>query len=136
MINLNGKVVLITGGSKGIGAACVKLFSKADADVAFTFNTGRKESEILEKNNLGKGKIKAYKADVTIEEEIEMLFENILEDFGKIDILINNAGIWEEAPIDETSVANWERTIKTNLTSMFLVTRKVVPIMKKNRFGE
>ena len=135
MINLNRKVVLITGGSKGIGAACVKLFSKADADVAFTFNTGKKESEILEKNNLGKGKIKAYKTDVTIEEEIEMLFENILEDFGKIDILINNAGIWEEAPIDETSVANWERTIKTNLTSMFLVTRKVVPIMKKNRFG-
>jgi 3-oxoacyl-[acyl-carrier protein] reductase len=120
MINLNGKVVLITGGSKGIGKACVKLFYRANADVAFTYYSGKKESEQLEELLNGKGKIKAY---------------NVFEDFGKVDILINNAGIWEPGPIDDTSLENWNRTIETNLTSMFLVTKEVVPIMKKNKFG-
>jgi 3-oxoacyl-[acyl-carrier protein] reductase len=135
MINLNGKVVLITGGSKGIGKACVKLFYRANADVAFTYYSGKKESEQLEELLNGKGKIKAYNANVANEREVEQLVENVLEDFGKVDILINNAGIWEPGPIDDTSLENWNRTIETNLTSMFLVTKEVVPIMKKNKFG-
>ncbi len=135
MINLNGKVVLITGGSKGIGAACVKLFNKANADVAFTYLSGKKEAEIIEQNIIGKGKVKSYRVDLTIENDVEQLIENVLEDFGKVDVLINNAGIWEEGIIDETSLAHWNRTINTNLTSMFLITKNVVPIMKKNKFG-
>lgn len=135
MINLNGKVVLITGGSKGIGKACIKLFNKANADVAFTYNSGKHDAEVIEQTYQSKGKVKGYQADLKNEKDAEQLIENVLEDFGKVDILINNAGVWEKGIIDEMTLEHWNRTIQTNLTSMFLVTRLVVPIMKKNRFG-
>lgn len=134
-IDLSGKVVLITGGSRGIGAACVKLFADAGADIAFTYNTNQDAA-----NNLIAGynfdlKIKAYKVNAASADDILSCVREIRKDFGKIDILINNAGIWNSGKIDEMSLEHWNETINVNLTGTFLFIKHSVPLMKENGFG-
>ena len=135
MINLKSKVVLITGGSRGIGAACVKLFSEADADVAFTYQSNESAAEKIITNYSDKSSIMSYKCDLSNADEIETTVNNIFSDFGKIDILVNNAGIWKYGPADKMSLKDWEETIRINLTGTFLFTKAVIPLMKKNKFG-
>ena len=136
MLNLNDKVVLITGGSKGIGAACVKYFCMAGAKVAFTFNSNQAAAIKLEKRYKKISKCKAYKVDVTNEDEIKNTVDAVLKDFKRIDILINNAGIWKEGKINKMSLSHWEETLKINLTSTFLFSRYVIPGMKIRRKGK
>lgn len=135
MINLQNKTVLITGGSRGIGAACVKLFTQAGANVAFTFNKNKAAADELIKSIQATNKLKAYHTKIESEESINTTVEMILKDLGRIDILVNNAGIWEEGKIEDMSLENWERTIKINLSGTFLFTKAVVTQMKKNNFG-
>lgn len=136
MLNLKSKKVLVTGGSRGIGAACVKYFCMAGASVAFTYNSSPALAAKLEKRYSKISLCKAYKVDITIEEEIKTIVSTILKDFGEIDILVNNAGIWKESKINKMSLAQWEETIKVNLTSMFLFTHYVIPSMKLKRYGK
>jgi 3-oxoacyl-[acyl-carrier protein] reductase len=136
MLNLKSKKVLITGGSRGIGAACVKYFSLAGASIAFTYNSNPTLAERLEKRYNKISRCRSYKVDITSEDEIKNSVTTILKDLGRIDILVNNAGIWKECKIDKMSLAKWEETIKVNLTSMFLFTRFVVPSMKLKRYGK
>lgn len=135
MINLKSKVVLITGGSRGIGAACVKYFSFANASVAFTYNKSISEATKIMKRYSKLTQCKAYKVDVSKEDEIKECVEDVIKDFGRIDILVNNAGIWKEGRIDKMNLADWEETIKINLTSAFYFTRLVVPYMKRKHYG-
>ncbi len=135
MIDLNSKAALITGGSNGIGEACVRLFAAANAKVAFTFNTDNESAEQLVKELSPKIKIKSYKIDLLNLTQIEKLVDNVISDFGKIDILVNNAGIWKFGKADEMKIEEWEETIKINLTAAFLFTKFSIPAMKKNRFG-
>ena len=120
MFNLNSKKILITGGSKGIGAACVKYFCMAGASVAFTYNTNPALASKLEKRYSKISKCKAYKVDVNDEIEIKNIVHAVVKDFGRIDVLVNNAGIWRERKISNMKLSVWEETIKTNLTSTFL----------------
>lgn len=136
MLNLTSKVVLITGGSRGIGAACVKYFCMSGASVAFTYNENTALAAKLEKRFKNISKCKSYKVDVTKEDEIKYTVHSVIKDFGKIDILINNAGIWKEGKIHIMSLANWEETIKINLTSAFLFCRYAIPNMKSKRYGK
>lgn len=135
MIDLENKMVLITGGSRGIGAACVKLFSESGGDVAFTYNTNKIAAEELIKSLDPGRKIKCYHTDVQSEDSIANTVEQVIKDFGRIDILVNNAGVWEEGKIEEMTLEHWERTLRINLTGTFLFTKAVVPNMKKNKFG-
>ena len=135
MINLKSKVALITGGSRGIGAACVKLFAGAGADVAFTYQTNKNAAEKIIKDCSNKSKVKAYKCNLSNADEIEKIVKNIISDFGRVDILVNNAGIWKYGPADKMSLDDWEETIRVNLTGTFLFVKAVVPLMKKNKFG-
>ncbi len=135
MFNLTSKVVLITGGSRGIGAACVKYFCMAGASVAFTYNSNSAIASRLEKRFKNISKCRAYKVDVTSEEQIKDTVHKIIKDFGKIDILVNNAGIWKEGKFNKLSAAQWDETIKINLTSTFLFCKYVVPGMKIKRCG-
>ncbi len=136
MLNLKSKKVLITGGSKGIGAACVKYFCLAGASVAFTYNSSSILAAKLERRCCKISRCKSYKVDIANENEIKTCVSTIIKDFGKIDILVNNAGIWKEAKINRMSLAQWEETIRVNLTSIFLTTRYVVPSMKLKRYGK
>jgi 3-oxoacyl-[acyl-carrier protein] reductase len=136
MINLNNKSVLITGGSRGIGESCVRLFSKAGANVGFTFKSDKKSADRLVEKLSSKSKIKSFKADLINEVEINDTVSSFEDHFGKIDILVNNAGIWKEAEISKMTIDEWEETIKINLTAAFLFTKYAVPEMKKSRSGK
>lgn len=136
MLNLTSKVVLITGGSKGIGAACVKYFCMAGASVAFTYNSNSTSATKLEKRFKNIARCKSYKVDISNENEIKNVVHRVLKDFGKIDVLVNNAGIWKEGKFNKMTLTQWEETIKVNLTSTFLFCHYVVPGMKLKRCGK
>ena len=135
MINLSSKSVLITGGSRGIGAACVKLFAEAGATVHFTFKTNIEAANKLVLQIGKKKKIYFYKMDFSNEVNLEQRITEFVSKIKKVDILVNNAGIWEYGEADKMSLRDWNRTMQANLTSMFLVTKHVIPLMKKNKFG-
>ena len=136
MINLKDRSVLITGGSRGIGEACVRLFSEAGASVGFTFKTGKKSADRMVEELSPKSKVKAFKTDLMNEVEIKDTVSFFEDQFGKIDILVNNAGIWKEAEVSKMTIDEWEETLKINLTAAFLFTKYAVPGMKKSRSGK
>lgn len=135
MINLSSKSVLITGGSRGIGAACVKLFAEAGAAVHFTFKSNIEAANKLILQIGKKKKIYFYEMDFSNEVNLEQRIIELMNKIKKIDILVNNAGIWEYGEADKMSLREWNRTMQVNLTSMFLITKHVIPLMKKNKFG-
>jgi 3-oxoacyl-[acyl-carrier protein] reductase len=135
MINLKNKIVLITGGSSGIGKACVKLFSQAGAEVAFTFNKRENEAKKLVSEFSDIVKIKSYRIDISSQYKILAIVDKVIKDFGRIDILVNNAGIWKFGEADKMSLSDWNEMIKINLNSTFIFTKGVIPSMKKNKFG-
>jgi len=135
MINLAKKKVLITGGSRGIGAACVKLFAQSKADVAFTYNKDYEAAKKLVDNLSSHVIIKPYKVNLNYSEEIIDTSSKIISDFNGIDILVNNAGVWKYGKADEMGLEEWEETIRINLTGTFLFTKAVIPSMKKNKYG-
>jgi len=139
MINLSGKKVLITGGSRGIGKACVELFIKAGADVFFTYERNAKAAKNLLKNvnryKPEKQVIKDYQMNLSEEGDIVRVIREIVKEFKRIDVLVNNAGIWKYGEADTMTKENWEETIRINLTGTFLVTREVSRVMKKKKYG-
>ena len=136
MINLKNKSILITGGSRGIGEACVRLFSEAGANVGFTFRTGKKSADSVIEELNSNSKIKAFKTDLMNEAGIKDTVSSFEDQFGKIDILVNNAGIWKEAEVSKMTIDEWEETLKINLTAAFLFTKYAIPVMKKNKSGK
>lgn len=135
MINLKNNTALVTGGSRGIGRACVQFLSIAGADVAFTYNTNEKLANKLCDEYTGENIVRSFKVNTNNEDYICNVINTVENDFGKIDILVNNAGIWEKSDIENLSLDKWNNTININLTGTFLFTKYVVPIMKKNNFG-
>jgi len=133
MIDLSNKVTIITGGSRGIGEACVKLFVAANSKVAFTFNNAKAQAKKLEKK-LGKN-VKAYQVNMAPEKEISDMVKQVNKDFGRVDILVHNAGIWNEGTLEKMTLDHWNELIQINLTSTFLFAKAVAPLMKKNKFG-
>ncbi|MBA4251075.1 MAG: 3-oxoacyl-ACP reductase FabG [Chlorobiaceae bacterium] len=134
MINLENKVVLITGGSRGIGAACVKLFCQANAKVIFTFKNDVNAAAKLV-NQIEENSPFGIRMSLDSEANIKLITQRLIKEFKRIDILINNAGIWKFGEADKMSLHDWEETLKINLTGTFLVTREVLKSMKKNKFG-
>lgn len=136
MINLKNKSVLITGGSRGIGEACVRLFAEAGASVGFTFKAGKKSADRVVEELSYKSKVKAFKVDLINKVEIIDTVSSFEDQFGKIDILVNNAGIWKKAEVIKMTIDEWEETLKINLTAAFLFTKYAISDMKKNRSGK
>ncbi len=135
MIDLKNKTALITGGSRGIGKACVRYLSRAGAEVAFTYNTNKNIAENLCKELIDSSIVRAFKVNALSEDEINTAINSVEKECGKIDILVNNAGIWEEGKIDDLTLADWEKTLSINLTGTYLFTKYTVPLMKKHNFG-
>ena len=135
MISLKNKNVLVTGGSRGIGKACVESFLKAGANVAFTYHSAKEEAHKIINENRNTSKIKSYQVNLSDFNEVEKNVKEILFDFGRIDVLVNNAGIWKEAAVDKMTLEEWNETLNVNLTSSFLIIKLLVAKMKENRFG-
>ncbi|MEW6653341.1 MAG: SDR family oxidoreductase, partial [Bacteroidota bacterium] len=119
--------------SRGIGAACVKLFAQSGSKVAFTYKNKKQEAEELEK--LFPGFVKAYQVDMESEIEIAAMVEAAEKEFGKVDILVHNAGIWNDGTLETTMLAHWQQLMRVNLDSTFLFAKACAAIMKKNNFG-
>ncbi len=136
MINLKGRIALITGGSRGIGKETAILFAKANADVAIVYraNDDAANSVIEQIKSMGQRAI-AVKGDVSKKPDVQRMVKEVVEHFGKIDILVNNAGIWTYGAIGEMPEEVWDETMDVNLKSVYLFTNEVVPIMKEQRWG-
>lgn len=130
------KVALVTGGSRGIGKACALELAKTGYDVVINYvgNEEAANATVSELKTLG---AEAYAArfDVTDKEAVEAGVAQVMEKFGKIDVLVNNAGITRDGLFIRMSPENWEAVINTNLNSAFYVSNPVVKIMMKQRSG-
>lgn len=133
MFDFENKVVLITGGSRGIGAAAAKLFSEFGAIVCFTYNRNIRAAKKLLANDKN---IFAYNVSATDEKAINATVKLILKKFGRINVLVNNLGIWEYGEADKMSLNDWRKTIQVNIDSMFLFSKAVIPSMKKEKYGK
>jgi NAD(P)-dependent dehydrogenase (short-subunit alcohol dehydrogenase family) len=136
LFDLTGRVALITGGSRGLGKAMARGFAQAGADV---FIASRSEAELrssLEDVLEGTGRRGGYLvADMTRREEVKKLARTALERMGRVDILINNAGVNIPQPIDEVTDEAWDQVLETNLTSVMALTRALVPQMRARKWG-
>ncbi len=133
---LKDKTALITGAARGIGRAIALRFAAEGADVAFTDlrldeNT---DSLVKEISDMGR-KVKAYASDASDFTGAETLIDQVVNDFGKIDVLVNNAGITRDNLLMRMSESDWDLVIKVNLKSVFNMTRAVQKYMLKQRFG-
>ncbi|MBK8518260.1 MAG: 3-oxoacyl-[acyl-carrier-protein] reductase [Saprospiraceae bacterium] len=133
---LNGKVALITGGSRGIGEAIVLKFAQEGADVAFTFLSSDEKAQAVASEASGYGaRVIAYRSDASDYNQAEKLVTDVVDAFGKIDILINNAGITKDTLMLRMSEEQWDDVMNVNLKSVFNVTKHVLRPMMKNKSG-
>ncbi len=133
---LKDKVALITGGSRGIGEAIVRRYVAEGAAVAFTYVSSSERAEkICEELNANGANVKAYKSDASSYSQAEALVKSVLEDFGKVDVLINNAGITRDTLLMRMSEEQWDQVIQVNLKSVFNLTKHMLRPMLKNRSG-
>lgn len=133
---LQDKVALITGGSRGIGAGIARRFAEQGATVAFTYRSSAEQAKAIEKELQDLGvEAKAFQSDASSFEEAEQLVKEVLEAFGKIDILINNAGITQDTLMLRMKEEQWDKVMEVNLKSVFNLTKHVMRPMMKNRGG-
>lgn len=133
---LKDKKVLITGGSRGIGEALVKAMATQGADVGFTYRS-RAESanRVVEEASVHGTKVKAYQSDAADFDQAAQMIKDFIEDFGRVDVLINNAGITKDTLMLRMSEEQWDQVIDVNLKSVFNMTKQVLRPMLKQRSG-
>lgn len=133
---LKDKTALITGGSRGIGYALVKRFAAEGCNVAFTYLSSDEKAKKLEDELKASGvKAKAYKSDAGLYAESEKLIDEVVKEFGTIDVLVNNAGITRDNLILRMNEQQWDEVIAANLKSVFNLTKHVSKVMLKNKSG-
>jgi glucose 1-dehydrogenase len=125
--SLKGQKALITGASSGIGFAVAVAIGRAGADVVVNYSSNKDEAEkvVAEIKECGSQAF-SFKADVSVEAEVQAMFAEMKKQFGTIDILVNNAGLQKDAPFDQMTVEQWDRVINVNLRGQFLCAREAV----------
>lgn len=133
---LNGKVVLVTGGSRGIGESIVLKFAELGADVAFTYQSSEEKANavVAEAEKCGV-KVKSYKSNAADYNEAETLINEVVSYFGKLDVLINNAGITKDTLMLRMSEEQWDQVMEVNLKSVFNLTKHALKPMMKQKAG-
>ena len=133
-LQLRNKVVLVTGGSRGIGSAICEAFAKEGAMVAFNYMNSREKAETLARRlqDSYQTKVMCMAADIAKESDVLAMIETVEGSLGDIDILVNNAAICPSGPITSYSAEVWDKTFATNVTGMFLASREVVDRLQKS----
>lgn len=138
MISLTGKAALITGGSRGIGAAAVKMFAQAGADVVFNYHKRKDAARQVEEDARKHGtRVESFRADLSKMAPAKSLVDFAHERLGRLDILVANAGIWnlEDLPIEKMSERAWDGMMDANLKSVYSVTHFAAARMIAQRSG-
>jgi len=131
-MRLENKIAIITGGGSGIGLSCARLFCQEGAKVVIF---GRRQNRLEDAVRKIGEHVLAVPGDITRDEDIRRLVETTINTYGKIDILVNNAGIFTGSPLHEMKDDEWNTALDTNMTSVFKLTRKVLPHMIRRKSG-
>lgn len=133
---LEGQTVIITGASRGIGKGIAEVFAQQGANVAFTYRSSDEKAKELEKELSANGcKAKGYKSDASDFDAAQQLASDVLEEFGSIDVLINNAGITKDGLLMRMSEEDYDKVMDVNMKSVFNMTKAVLRPMLKQRKG-
>ncbi|HQE11886.1 MAG TPA: 3-oxoacyl-[acyl-carrier-protein] reductase [Flavipsychrobacter sp.] len=133
---LEHKTAIITGGSRGIGEAIALKFAEQGANIAFTYLSSEEKAKALEEKIQAFGvKAKAYKSDAASYEAAEALVNEVIKEFGTVDICVNNAGISKDNLLLRLTPEQWDDVIQANLKSVYNLTKQVIKPMMKNRSG-
>ena len=135
---LDGKVAIVTGAARGIGEAIVNLFAEHGAKVAFSYvsdSSAEKAKVIEDKWNTNGVVVKGYKSNAGDYGAAEQFVADVLKEFGKVDVLVNNAGISRDNLLMRMGVEQWDEVMETNLRSVFNMTKQVIKPMMKQRSG-
>ena len=133
---LEGKTVIITGASRGIGRGIAEVFAKQGANIAFTYRSSDEKAKVLEDELSANGcKVKGYKSDASNFEAAQQLAVDVLEEFGSIDVLVNNAGITKDGLLMRMSENDFDSVMDINMKSVFNMTKAVLRPMLKQRKG-
>ena len=136
-LNLNGKLALVTGGSRGIGREISLLLAQAGAEVIVNYRQSKDKAESLLEEITGQGgKAELFQADVSKPEDIQRLFEHIRGKFNRLDILVNNAGMIKDNLLLSTELSDWDKVLDLNLRGAFLCTRYAAEMMLPNHSGK
>jgi 3-oxoacyl-[acyl-carrier protein] reductase len=134
-MSLSGRVALVTGASQGIGRACALRLAKEGAAVAAAARNQEKLNELVGEISAAGGKAAAFALDVSNEEQIKNTVKAAIAQFGKIDIMVNNAGITRDQLVMRMKRADWDAVLQTNLTSAYLCIQQVIGSMLRQRWG-
>ena len=135
MGQLDGKIAIITGAGTGIGKGIARAFAREGASLVLASrNRANLEGTANELRPQG-ATVLVVPTDVTDEAQVIALFERTMQEFGRVDIMVNNSGVFDGGPLDELSLETWQRVVDVNLTGVFLGTREAMKIMKRQRGG-
>ena len=133
-MRLENKIAIITGAARGIGQAIAELFAREGA-VVILLDLLPEGKDVAEKIKASGGKAEFHTVSVTDKGAIEALFKKVHNTYGRIDILINNAGITRDRTLEKMSEEEWDAVVEVNLKGVFLCTQAVIPYMKEQRYG-
>ncbi|OLL14286.1 SDR family NAD(P)-dependent oxidoreductase [Actinomyces oris] len=136
MFDLSGKVAVVSGASSGLGADAARAYAENGADVALLARRLERLEALGEEIRAAGRRALAVRCDVTSEESCRNAVEKVVEAYGRIDILLNNAGVAVRGGVDTLSEADWDRSFATNVKGMFHVSKYVVPLMRERGYGK
>ncbi|MGQ0813101.1 MAG: SDR family NAD(P)-dependent oxidoreductase [Gemmatimonadota bacterium] len=135
-MNLEGKVALVTGGARRVGAAITTALARTGADVIINYHNSAEAAETLRTTLEQNGaRATTFRADVSNTNQIRALIEHARTEFGRLDIVINSASLFESTPLLDISEAMWDRVLDTNLKGPFFVAQHAAPLMRENGDG-
>ena len=136
LFDLSGKVAVVTGASAGLGKDAALAYAQAGADVALLARRVEKLESVKEEIEKIGRRVLAVPCDVTDEPSVKAAIDTVMAAFGRVDILLNNAGVAVRGGVDTLSVEDWEKSFNTNVKGIFLVSKYVVPVMKSQQYGK
>jgi len=136
-MKLSDKVAIVTGASQGIGESIAKRYAKEGAKVAVNYSkSDDKANKVVADIKAGGGEAKAFKADCSKVKEIEGLVKRVIETYGTVDIVVNNAGVFRTVPVEETTEEIWDEQLDLNLKGAFFLVRSVLPEFRRKGRGK
>lgn len=135
-MNLDGKVALITGGARRVGRAISMALASGGADIVINYHNSAEDAESLkgEVERMGR-RATSFQADVSRPNQIRALIQHVRDEFGRLDIVINNASLFESVPVLQITEEMWDRVLATNLKGPFFVAQSAVPLLRESGGG-